>query len=294
MKKFKNSTLKKLQMSELGILDKIDELSKKYSFTYWLEFGSAIGAVRHHGFIPWDDDMDIGMLREDYNKLCNIPAKEWGEYELVTPISKTIDHVHIFSQCIKHGTVFFTHEHLGFYNSNCMQIIPNISIDIFVYDYFDPNTYKKTMKKARIYKRLYMYSKVRVYPVKGDSLKTRFFKFGKRCIYYGLYFLGITPEMIYQKFLDLVTSSSREETDMICNFTTMPIIETNASRMRISDYLPLVYLEFETRKYPLPKCYDALLSAIYGNYMELPPEDKRCRKPPIEINFGDGEQHWYK
>ena len=76
---YEESTLKKLQGIQLGILKDFIDVCKKYDLKYFLIFGTAIGAARHKGFIPWDDDIDIGMLRSDYDKFIDIMDKEMGE-----------------------------------------------------------------------------------------------------------------------------------------------------------------------------------------------------------------------
>ena len=63
-----NDTLKQAQHIMLSILLEFDALCKEYGFTYWLDHGTLLGAVRHEGFIPWDDDLDVTMPRDDYEK----------------------------------------------------------------------------------------------------------------------------------------------------------------------------------------------------------------------------------
>lgn len=285
-----NSTiLKRLQNSQMEIVDKIEMLSKKYGFTYWLEYGSAIGAARHQGFIPWDDDMDIGMLRADYKKMCDIPESEWGDMQIVKPEDDNEKHIRCFSQCIKKNTVFLSEEYAGFRDKDNNQLKPNICVDIFVYDYYDIEKYDYLVKETLKLKRLYMYSKVRIHSIKGDSIKKRINKFLKRCIHYVLSCSRVKYQYIYKNFIDTIEVNSSNNSTMICNFTTMPIVEMNASCMPVDNYLPVIYANFEGRKYPMPRCFDKLLREIYGDYMKLPPKNERHRKPPIEIDFGDGK-----
>lgn len=69
--------LRTFQLAELELLKKIDRVCKKHDISYWLDFGTLLGAIRHHGFIPWDDDVDIAMMREDYEKFLTILDEEF-------------------------------------------------------------------------------------------------------------------------------------------------------------------------------------------------------------------------
>lgn len=67
-------------MTELDLLSLLESLCVRENINYYLLFGSAIGAVRHKGFIPWDDDIDLGMLREDFEKFLNADKSDWPDY----------------------------------------------------------------------------------------------------------------------------------------------------------------------------------------------------------------------
>ena len=73
------STLRTLQLTELEILREFDSLCRKHGLQYYIVGGTLIGAVRHGGFIPWDDDIDVSMPKKDFRKLCKIANKEIGE-----------------------------------------------------------------------------------------------------------------------------------------------------------------------------------------------------------------------
>lgn len=76
---YQKETLRELQLLELEILLAIDAVCKEYAIAYFLDSGTALGAKRHDGFIPWDDDIDIGMPREDYDKFLQIAPAALGD-----------------------------------------------------------------------------------------------------------------------------------------------------------------------------------------------------------------------
>ena len=86
-KSYEPEVLKKLHTVQLEMLNDFIRVCDKHDLTYFVVYGTAIGAVRHQGFIPWDDDIDVAMLRRDYDKFCRIFNEELSEkYNLLTPI----------------------------------------------------------------------------------------------------------------------------------------------------------------------------------------------------------------
>ena len=78
-KPYPEGALERLQKEELKILEVIDSICRKHGLTYFIDAGTTLGAVRHGGFIPWDDDADVGMPYEDYKKFCEIAPHELPE-----------------------------------------------------------------------------------------------------------------------------------------------------------------------------------------------------------------------
>ena len=144
-KQYDSKTLKKLQNVLVEIMNDVIAVCDRHNIPCFLVYGTAIGAARHAGFIPWDDDIDLGMLREDYNHFLEIFEKELSDkYELLTPLTDnryacTVTHVQ------KRGTVFITE------GNQDLQCNRSIFIDIFPFDHLpdDQKCQKKIVRKSK-------------------------------------------------------------------------------------------------------------------------------------------------
>ena len=131
-----NKELRKVQLVQLDIAKEVDRICKKHNIKYFLVGGTLIGAVRHKGFIPWDDDLDIGMLRSDYDKFFEIAQKElYKKYEIV---DWKIDpyYPHPMAKVVKKGTIYRESKRRD--NGN-----HGIWIDIFPYDKVSTNEFER-------------------------------------------------------------------------------------------------------------------------------------------------------
>ena len=117
--------LQQVQLLQLELLTFIDKVCIKYDLEYWLDYGTLLGAVRHGGFIPWDDDVDVGMMRNDFEKIYPILEEEIKNNNLGSDIDLRLYHKNIHNEVV--GFIQFT------YRSDSGRVLSNL--DIFPYDF---------------------------------------------------------------------------------------------------------------------------------------------------------------
>ena len=101
------SDMKHAWAAQLEVLKDVDELCRRYNIQYFAEWGTMLGAVRHHGFIPWDDDMDICMKRQDYNRFLRIAEKEMPDGYQLFNISSDKDNDNMLTRIINSREIRF-------------------------------------------------------------------------------------------------------------------------------------------------------------------------------------------
>ena len=255
MKEININELKKIQVE---ILDYIDKFCKKNKINYWIDCGTLLGAIRHSGYIPWDDDIDIGMLRDDYDKFLRLFNNEDSKYKLLA-VENNNDYYFAFGKVVDTNTVLFEpDEETG--------IKTGVYIDVFVYDNApDDDKLVKEMYDKRDY-----YNKFRIaqlYPSLYDktSFKKRIMRF-----FLNLY-LKFLPKNYYTK--KCIQNSKKyiyNNTKRVGNFTSDAKIICD--KHIFNSFIPVT---FENKKYPAPVGYDEWLKAFYGDYMKLPPKEKQ-------------------
>ena len=252
--------LKELQNITLELLLEFDELCQKHNIKYVLAGGSLLGAVRHKGFIPWDDDADVMMLREDYERLLNISdTLNYKEgRKIISLKDKTF--ARNFGRYIR--TDYHKNEE-GFEEKDC----PWVGIDIFPIDYVpgDDKLYEKQVKNLA-YLRDLLLTSVTVKNSGTSTTKKIVKNILRPCTkIIGSFRLAEMMDKECQKYKD----SDKTYIAALCGMYGL------RERWKKEDFDPIIRIPFEGYEFPVPKNYHIYLSNLYRNYMEIPPENKR-------------------
>lgn len=280
-KEYDNDVLKRLQQIEMEILRDFDDMCEKHGIRYFGCGGTAIGVVRHGGFIPWDDDIDIAMTRKDYEKFLKVAMlDEYSDrYKLVN--AQTIPSYPLMtSRWCRKGTKF-KEESLGY--------IPDemgIFLDIFCFDNIPDND---LMMKIHAW-RCWLWGKLLILywldtPVLYDSgiIKTLELT-GCRIAHKMLRLLPISPKFLYSKAEKITREFENKKTRRV-NYLHDP--KPCMSIMNKSDIFPIKKMKFGDLMISEPKNIHAYLKQRYGDgYMVCPPEEKRHNHPPYELDLG--------
>ena len=257
----KEISFEEVKRIELDILSYFASFCEKNGLQYFLTYGTLIGAIRHKGFIPWDDDVDIQMPREDYVRLIERFNKDNNSpYRMISPDQK--ESYYTIVKIIDTRTVKV--------EEGIKQAPLGVDIDIFPLDGTpeDDKEYRKWYKKLmKCYQQ-----HLALQSLASGSWKYRiklfFQKMGILLSYGTLNKNGILRRA--QKLHAKHPYGERATVGTIeCCFNGIK------NRLRKEWFSGYVYVPFEDREFRVPIGYDNILKAIYGNYMQLPPEEAR-------------------
>lgn len=270
-------TIDLVQKLEFDILKYIKKICEEHSIRYYLAYGSLIGAVRHKGFIPWDDDIDIMMPRSDYQRLLEVVQKnEHPYYKLISvdtdnrfqvPLPKIID----------------TRTNL-IQDYDLIEPVPlGVYVDIFLIDGAGDDyenallRYNRALRNYQTWKK----SRQKMFPPNVSRIKSILRRIKN------LPFIILGSSYFMKELTKENSKFTFDSSYYVATFETgTSIAEKNV--FNYSDFAEGNYLEFNGEFFQVPKNYDKLLKLEYGNYMELPPVEQQVSHHAYSLTWNDG------
>ena len=242
---------------ELGVMDYIHNLCQKENINYSLAYGTLLGAVRHKGYIPWDDDVDISLKRDEYDKLYQAVLRDNDPIYKVASWENDARYPYPFYRVYDARTVYENN-----YIENDIDL--GICVDVFPFDYYaDVN---KEMVKLDTYRRLSVYTLYGIHS-KNAGLKN--------IIRYLLVLVfRLTRVKTWNKKMNLLSMQAND------NDSIDYLMENKRTSTKFEKTLldKVMDSPFEDRIYKIPEASHQILSAIYGDdFMEIPPVEKRVK-----------------
>ncbi len=264
--------IKEMQNIELDILKFVDKVCKDNNINYFISDGTLIGAIRHKGFIPWDDDVDITMLRADYEKFLKIMDETNNDtYKCLHTGDKNSKCSCPFAKVVNSKTMVIEDENNKTHSGIWLDIFPLDNVR-------DEKTFLKNRKKyARNYIMLRL-SAVKKFIPRGISKIKNIMEF----------ILYVPAKIMSNKYWakkiqKIMIKDNLKDCDYVCRYCCASLKNIYPKDM-FNDYIDV---EFEKEHFRTIKEYDAYLTRLYGDYMTPPPKDKQVSGHSIKTYWLD-------
>lgn len=271
--------LRKVQLTQLEITKEIRRVCEENDIAYFLSDGTFLGAVRHQGFIPWDDDMDVGMLRADYEKFCRIAPEKLGKNFVFQNWYTDPNYGLPFGKVLKRGTLYVENKKTKRLKEN------GFYVDIFPFDYApeeETARRKLALRLRKLYRIQLMKCGYQPWMEDGRILWKK--RLGYLC--YQILALGKSQKQLAEEYDALAAQCPKS--GVVCE---------QIADIRSNFFYPAHIFEefgeyvFEGETFRGVKDFHGYLRNTYGDYMRLPPEDQReNRHQIIAVDFGREEK----
>lgn len=261
--------LLKVQTANLYILNEIKRICNKYNLKYVLDSGTLLGAIRHSGFIPWDDDVDIAMTRANFEIFRKIAKKELAQdLELVLP--KELARNNVFYDFTPRIILKRSNKHLDENENNFyLNKLNHLWVDIFILDALPNISFLAKLIKFK-HKIIYLLSM-------GHRYKINYKKYSliQKILVFSGSNIGKFIPMIYlyniQNLLSKMFNKEKNKKFYYSNYQPDYLYVDLDSKIVNS----IIEIKFEDELYNIPENYDEVLKKLYGNYMKLPKKENR-------------------
>ena len=262
---FVPSIMKRAWAVELQVLEEVDKVCQRHGISWFAEWGTLLGAVRHRGYIPWDDDLDVVMLRKDYEHFLQV-AHELPEGFKVLNIRSQPGFEYFLARVVAKPRICFEEEHLEKYNG-----FPYIAgIDIFVRDYIASDSQREEARITAAKYVLTVADSIGTPKIQGEELDHHLERIEEMCK------IKIEPNQeeeslktqLYQIVEGIFSSVNEEESLLITQMMPYGVEKQEARWMPKEWYADSVRMPFEHLSVPVPVAYDEVLRREYGEYMK--------------------------
>lgn len=277
-----NQTLDRLKKVELDILLDFDSVCRKLDINYTMSSGTLLGAIRHKGFIPWDDDIDVAMLRDDYNKFLLEGQKLLNEKYFIQTYETDKYYPYNYAKIIDTST------RLVEFSTKSIDMKKGVFIDVFPVDRTAETKFGRKLDNLYRYFILALkYSIAKEWSQQSKSTTRAFIR----------KILCPLAKLIGTRRLNQMETHNRIKNNKAKNiFTYADRYITPPNRIKESMLIPIEVfykykdVKFENYNVKSVEDHDTYLNRIYGDYMQLPPEkDRVMRHNFIELEFNTGD-----
>lgn len=267
-----------LQREILTMYKDLLQVCKQYNITPYLIGGSALGAVRHKGFIPWDDDIDVGMSRKDYAQFVRIFENKLSDKYILNAPNISEKPKTRFTKIIKKGTIF--REVTDLDNSE-----NGIFLDIFIIENIPRNKVLRKIKGSYCNLLQFISSQVYLYENDNEALRALYSRSGEENYKSRMRIGRVFSFVSSVKWFNMVDKAVqyRKETGIYGITTGRKHYFGEIFEEKV--FFPAKYKDFEDIKAPVFNDTDTYLTNLYHNYMDIPSEDKRERHYVVELKF---------
>lgn len=269
------SDIQTLQTIQLSILTYVDRVCAQHGLRYYLVGGTLLGAIRHQGFIPWDDDIDIGMPRRDYERFIRIMEQE-GEYPY-----------RLYYIGCGGEECFLAHCKVYDERTACLTTAgepvvnePGVALDIFAYDGYG-NVYGTAVVRFVL-----AHGLQRAIALSGSVLlpgEHLFKRMSIRLAYWACCLMG--KERLYEAVCAYLRKRDVDTSRYVAG--TNGCYGTHEVQPA-AGFTRQVPVTFEGRTFPAPAGWEPYLRSLYGDYMQLPPVEQRVRPHHYDVYLKDG------
>lgn len=242
---------------EFDLLVEFDRICRKYDLKYFLAFGALLGAIRHNGFIPWDDDLDVCMPRKDYELFIKVAQDELESPYLMQIPGKDHDYYYSFAKLRNSNTSAISHTFL--YDDYNMGLF----LDVFALDNCSVDEAEKDSEK------------INLLILENSTNMRRSLRFPAKDQIERINSTPYRDPDIVLNEMNAIMQSHNDETTEYCSALSITVYPVKKRIYKWEDVLDLVDYEMYGHSFKIPRNYEEILRITYGDYMKFPPVEKR-------------------